>query len=252
MGITREEEPIARHLPLRACPGSFERWVEVDDESELVAAIRAARGEKLVVRVVSPFSDLLPPEGGLGGVAVRLGTGFETIEQCETGELSCGAAVPLAQIGMRIGFEAVRLAGGTVLDAVLEGWLRPWVSKYRQFRGRGFEEAADIQEESKSVVVRVWLVPGAKLVPTRAGTAFAEIGRRGFELRSVLSRSGVTAVRLRDAALAEDDSAIMVNRGEASPKELRLLLTAVADKVKTATGIELVERLVPPGRGGRL
>ena len=60
----REEEPIARHLPLRASPGSFERWREVPDEPALLEALREARATKLPVRVLHPFSDTLPPEGG--------------------------------------------------------------------------------------------------------------------------------------------------------------------------------------------
>lgn len=251
MGTPREEEPIARHLPLRACPGNFERWVEVEDEAELLAAIRAARAEKLGVRVVSPFSDLLPPEGGLGGVALRLGAEFEKII-IEADGLRCGAAVPLAQIGLRKGFEPLRHAGGTVLDAVVEGWLRPWTTRIRRFRGRGFDEVDVADNDAKSIVVQVWLTPRGKVIPMVAGTAFSETGRRGMDLRWVLAKSGVSSVRLRDAALAEDDPAVIVNRGGASPKELRLLLTAVADKVKTVTGLELTERLVPPGRGGRL
>lgn len=251
MGTQREEEPIARHLPLRASPGNFERWVEVDDETELAAAIRAARAEKLGIRVVSPFSDLLPPDGGLGGLAVRLGASFERIV-AETDGLQCGASVPLAQIGLRKGFEQLRNAGGTVLDAIVEGWLRPWATRVRRFRGRGFDEVDDVDDDAKSIIVQVWLTPRGKVVPMVAGTAFAETARRGMDLRWVLAKSGVATVRLRDAALADDDPAVIVNRGGASPKELRLLLTAVADKVKTATGLELTERLVPPGRGGRL
>lgn len=251
MGVQREEEPIARHLPLRASPGNFERWIEVDDEAELAAAVRTSRAEKLGVRVVSPFSDLLPPEGGLGGVALRLGRGFEHIV-VEAAGLVCGASVPLAQIGLQKGFASLQNAGGTVSDGLVEGWLRPWATKFRRFRGRGFDEVDSLDDDAKSIVVQVWLTPSGKLAPIVAGTAFAETGRRGMDLRWVLAKSGVESVRLRDAALAEDDPAVIVNRGGASPKELRLLLTAVADKVKTATGLELTERLVPPGRGGRL
>jgi hypothetical protein len=248
----REEEPIKRHLPLRGCPGAFERWRAVHDEVELLHAVREARAEKMPLRVIPPFSDALPPEGGVGGLALRLAGDFERIIVEEGGELSCGSSVPLALLGLRPGFAPLRSAGGTVGDAVLDGWLTPAVVRIRRLKGRGFEDVASYEPDPRALIVRVWLRPAVRLAPVPAGTAFSAVARRGVTLRSLLARSGVASIRLRDAALAEHDAAVIVNRGEATPKELRLLLRAVAEKVKVASGIELVERLVPPGRGVRL
>jgi len=252
MGLPgREEEPIARHLPLRASTGAFERWCVVDDEPALLAAIRAARAEKVPVRVLHPFADALPPEGGLGGLWLRLGRGFEDCRQAGD-SLDVGAACLLAVLGQEPGFEALARAGGTVGDAVDDGWLRPAVVGLRRFKGRGFEDTAEAEPDPRGLVVRVRLRRGAKLAPVRAGTLFREPGKRGLDLRGLLAKSGVAAVRLHGAALAEDDAAVLVNRGEATPRQIRLLLDAVRDRVQVATGVELVDRLLPPGRGGRL
>ena len=43
------EEPLARHLPLRATTQTCGMWVEVADEAELLAVIRAARAEGVTV-----------------------------------------------------------------------------------------------------------------------------------------------------------------------------------------------------------
>ncbi len=247
----REEEPIARHVPLRACPGAFERWVVVDSEEELVATIRAARAEKLPVRAVLPFADSLPPEGGLGGLFLRLGRDFEDIREVDD-LLDVGAACPLACVGRRRGFEALARAGGAVGDAVDEGWLRPWVAGLRRFKGRGLEDLTELEPDPKALVTRVRLRPGGKLLPVRAGTMFREPGKRGVDLRALLSRAGVSGVRLHGASLADDDPAVLVNRGEASPRQMRLLVEAVRERVHVATGVELEVRLLPPGRGGRL
>jgi hypothetical protein len=248
----REEEPIARHLPLRASPGAFERWAEARDETTLAALIRAARAEKLQVRCVHPFGDALPPEGGVGGLALRLGGDFEAVRVCDDGTVEAGAAALLALIAMKPGFSAWSRAGGTVGDALADGWILPAVIGVRRFRGRGFEDVDGAPDEPRALVVRVRLRPGTSHGGVPAGTAWSETGRRAIGLRAALGKAGVGAVRLHDAALAEDDAAVLVNRGEAKPRELRLLMSAVADKVKIGTGLELVERLVSPGRGGRL
>ncbi len=248
-GLCRELEPIARHLPLRSSPGTFERWVEVANDEALVATLRAARAEKVAVRVVPPFGDALPPEGGLPGIALRLGAGFEGIEKTDSG-WKVGAAVPLAQLAVRAGWHALRFAGGTVGDALLDGWILPAVVSTRRFRGRGFETVEGCPPEPKALPVEVVVNPAVSVKPCRAGTAFTEPGKR-TELRATLRRARLSEVRLYDAALAEDDAAVIVNRGEATPKQLRLLIQAVRERVRIATGLELDERLVAPGRAGR-
>lgn len=247
--VAREEEPVGRHLPLRASAGTFERWVEVPDEASLLATVRAARAERVSIRVVHPFADCLPPEGGCGGLALRLGRDFETVLPVGD-ELDVGAAVPVARLGRYPGFEALRTGGGAVGDAVEEGWLSPLVARCRRLRGRGLVDV-EPSEEQKGLLVRVRLRPGPRVVPVRAGTMFREPGRRGSDLRALLGKAGVSGVRLGDAALADDDPAVLVNRGEATPRQLRLLVQAVAERVKVATGVDLEERLLPPGRGGR-
>ena len=103
-----------------------------------------------------------------------------------------------------------------------------------------------------SLLVSAILKPGVKLAPPRAGTAFREPGKRSPALRELCARCGLRGLRLFGAVFAEDDPAVLVNRGDATPRQLRLLLQAARERVYTATGLTLEERLVPPGRGGRL
>src|SRR5262245_19991835 len=97
----RAEEPIAAHLPLRGS-GTFEFWAEAADEDALAAIVKEARAQKLTLRLVPPFHDALPPDGGVTGLGLRLGAGFEGIEPVPEG-LRVGAAAPLALVGMRRG-----------------------------------------------------------------------------------------------------------------------------------------------------
>lgn len=247
----RAEEPIGRHLPLRACPGTAEWWVEVADEAALILAVRAARAERLTIRPVSPFSDTLPPDGGLTGVVIRLGRGFEGVEATADGVL-VGAAAPLALVGRLPGFEALERAPGTLLEAWEEGWIAPALLRVRRFKGRGVEETTETAPDPKALLVAGVLRPGVRLPVPRAGQAFREPGKRGLELRPLLRRCGLGGLRLFGALLAEDDPAVLVNRGDATPRQLRLVLQAARERVHQTVGLELDERMEAPGRGGRL
>ena len=254
----RDEEPIARHLPLRGGGGAFEVWVEVPDEAALLAVIKAARAEKLAVRPLLPFADALPPEGGLTGVAMRLGVGFEQIREVEGG-VWVGAATPLARVGLRTGYAALAGAPGTLGEAYEDGWIAPALAKIRRFRGRSFEElepAGDpkgLLPDPKSLLVGALLKPGTKLTPPPAGRAFRDHKRRNIPAVPDLLRGlALGGLRLGAAVLAEEDPTVLANRGGATPRQLRLLLQAVRERVHTATGLELEDRLPPPGRGGKL
>jgi hypothetical protein len=249
--VDRWEEPLARHLPLRGTTQAAERWVEVADENALLALVRAARADGRPVRVLPPFCDALPPESGLTGIVVRLGRGFESIEACPEG-VRVGASVPLAQLATRPGYAALRGAPGVVSDAIDEGWLAPMVVRTRRFRGRSVEEVPGAAPfDAKAIVTGAVLAPPAgTLAIPRAGQALLPPKRR--ELGTVLARLGLAGLRLGDAMLAEDDPRVLVNRGTATPRQLRLLLQAVRERIHVATGLEVQERLVPPGRGGKV
>ncbi len=247
----REEEPIARHLPLRA-GGAFELWVEVPDSAALVAVVRAARAEKLTIRPVPPFSDALPPEGGLTGVGLRLGAGFEDIREAEGG-LWVGASVPLARVGLRPGYAVFARAPGTLADAWEEGWVTDAVVRLRRFRGRSVEEVESCAPDPKALLLEALLRPGARVSPPPAGRAFRALKRRNMPPLPELMRGlKLGGLRLGAAVLAEDDPTVLANRGDATPRQLRLLLQAARERIHTATGLELEERMVAPGRGGRL
>ena len=243
----RNEEPIARHLPLRAGE-SFEAWAEAADEAGLVALVRWARAEKMTIRPVPPFAAALPPDGGLTGLGLRLGAHFEQMREDPEG-LWVGASVPLALVGLRRGFESFAGAPGTLSDALEDGWVVPAVVRVRRYKGRGFEEGEPVAD-AKTLPVAALLKPGAKVSPPRAGEAFRPIKKRN--LRDLLRSQGLAGLRLGDAALAEDDPLVLVNRGQATAKQLRLLMQAVRERVHTATGLTVEDRIAPVGRGGRL
>ncbi len=251
--VIRDEEPLARHLPL-GCGGAVEHWCEVGDEASLVALIKLARAERWTVRPIPAFHDSLPPENGLVGLALRLGGEFEHVAAvvAPTAGLWVGAGALLAPIGLWPGFEALRRAPGTLLDAYEEGWIQPALLTVRRFRGRSFEVTDATDADPKALLVSAVLRPNAKLTPPVAGQAWRELRRRGPTTRDLLRKAQLAGLRVHGATLGELDPAVLANRGDATPRHLRALLVAVKDRVHTHTGIQLEERLGQPGRGGRL
>jgi UDP-N-acetylenolpyruvoylglucosamine reductase len=248
--IVRDEEPIAGHLPLRG-EGSFERWIEVSDEATLLATVRELRADKLNIRPIPPFHDALPPLQGLNGVALRLGGEFEEITEHIQG-LRVGASVPLALVGLRRGYQSLKGAPGCLWDAYEEGWLAPMIVKVRRLKGRGFEESPETTPDPKGLLVAAWLRPDVRVQVPRAGAAFMEGRYRGLSMRELLRKVRLSGLRVRGAAFAEDDPAVLVNRGDASPRQLHALMAAVQERVQASTGLSLTQRLTAPGRGGRL
>lgn len=247
----RGEEPLARHLPLR-CGGTVEHWAEVHDEEELVALIKRARSERWTVRPIPAFHDALPPEGGLVGLGLRFGGELEGVEEQADGTLRVGAGAVLAPIGLRDGYQALLSAPGTLWDAYEEGWIQGALIRVRRFRGRNIEEVEEVQADGKSLLVSAILRPNVKLTPPCAGQAFREVRGRGPRLRDLLRKAQLPGLRVHGATLGERDPAVLANRGDATPRHLRTLVSAVRERVHTATGIQLEERLGPAGRGGRL
>lgn len=245
-----EEEPIRRHLPLRG-EGHFERWIEVGDEATLLATIRQLRAEKQTIRPIPPFQDALPPDGSLTGVALRLGGDFEKIEERPEG-LWVGASVLMAQLGLRKAYKSLERAPGSLAEAWEEGWLGPMLARVRRFKGRGFEDTEETTPDPKALLVGALLRPDVRVYPPRAGAVFVDTRQRGVPLRDLLRKVKLSGLRVHGACFAEDDPLVLVNRGDATPRQLRLLVAAVKERVQTATGLVLQERLVAPGRGGRL
>ena len=99
----REREPFARHTPLRV-GGPAEVWALVDDVPSLFRALSAARKSGTRWRLHWPLQDWLVRDGGMRGLVVRPGAGFERVSITDT-EVVLGAATPFAALsGLGEGF----------------------------------------------------------------------------------------------------------------------------------------------------
>ncbi|MCB9780000.1 MAG: hypothetical protein H6742_15655 [Alphaproteobacteria bacterium] len=72
----RRQEDLGGHLPLRV-GGPCDVWAVVEDVEALAATLAAARSGGMTWRLCWPFEELVVRDGGLRGLVVRPGQGFE-------------------------------------------------------------------------------------------------------------------------------------------------------------------------------
>lgn len=68
-------EPLSKHTTLRV-GGPAEYWIEPEDNEDLKKALAAARGAGLRVTLIGWGSNVLPPDEGIKGAVIHLGSAF--------------------------------------------------------------------------------------------------------------------------------------------------------------------------------
>lgn len=255
----RAGEAMARHTPLRV-GGPAEIWASVDDLEALSAVLSASRRHKVPWRICWPLGDWLVRDGGVRGLVVRLGAGFEGV-RVEDGLVWLGAAALWSQLGGRPMTEALdavsRFPGsvGGLLSEGDAGQLGGLVRRIRLLRGRRIEEITLEPGEDLPVI------PGtAVILEVALATEQTHIkGRRKPRLpeppppaalfnatdelpvAAMLARAGVGNARLRSWRLSATGTVIQLGGGTC--KDVLLLASGLADRVQRERGVELKTRL---------
>ncbi len=270
----RVQEPFAAHLPMRS-GGPAELWVEVDDLDAMRQALRTTRAHHYAWSLCWPFEDRLVRDGGLAGVVVRPGLGFETctLLPAEPGlplRLLMGAATPWAA--------AARFADQQGPPAVLASWpgcpggsytrldptaLEGLLCGLTYARGRKVERL-DIAYGATpppltgtavllSVEVPLAFPAGTRAqhdrpVPPPLGTLFEPPD--AFDLTRQLRAAGVVGSRLRAWRMAWSEPGTLVNLGGGDTRSALLLAKGIAEHVKKSRGVEPKLRLPVDGVDG--
>jgi hypothetical protein len=95
----RRGEPLSRHNALRV-GGPADLWCVVDEPATLPAVWAAASKASVPCSIDYPLSDRLIKAGGIGGLVIRPGQGFEQVSVLEGEDgprLELGACAPFAR-----------------------------------------------------------------------------------------------------------------------------------------------------------
>ena len=111
---------VRRGVPGSRCTtfaigGPIAYLVEPADIGSLCSLVSALYREGFLYRVLGAGSNLLIADDGIGGIVIRLGAGFRTIEERDGGYFSIGAASSVMRLARDIsaaGFAGLEFAGG--------------------------------------------------------------------------------------------------------------------------------------------
>ena len=254
--LLRPAEPLALHTPLRV-GGPCEIWVEAADQTALREVLKALRKARLSHKIHWPFEDWLVRDGGLGGVVLRLGLGFDWLRRTPEAVV-LGSATPfaaLAALGEAPPWPALSTWAGTpggLFARSREVALSGWVTRLRWLTGRGVEERLIPQTEEpgplpdSGVLLEIELRPppprrGRRTPPPPAGAALAdpEHPRDFSRLAGLLTRSELPGSRLRAWRWAESAPGVLVHRGGGTTADALIFIQAAKDRVERARGVDV-------------
>jgi len=141
-------EPLSKHTTLKV-GGPAEFWVEPQDEDDLKRVLSAACSYGLRVTVLGAGSNVLPPDEGLRGLVVHLGSPYFRQMRVEADQLIARAGVPntlFIQRAMEEGFGGFEfllgipgnIGGAVAMNAGSHGqWISPFVKHVRTVDGSG-------------------------------------------------------------------------------------------------------------------
>ena len=256
----RRGEPLCRHNALRT-GGPADLWVVVDSPAQFAAVTRAASGCSVPISFDYPLSDRILKAGGLGGLVIRPGQGFEQLGWVEaSAEAKAeGEDGPLLEIGSACPFARAAGLGGTW--AALSQWpgtpgawlggprwaaLSDFIDSIVILRGKTetvlrHEDAGRPPEPGprallKSVRMRAPESLQLHRPPPPTGTLFARPAKLPGSLSAFLRDTGVVGSRLRAWRLEPDGT--VSQQGGGTADDLLLFAKAIKSRLHALHGLD--------------
>lgn len=276
-GAYHAEAPLHRHSWFRV-GGPAEVLYEPADADDL-AAFLAARPRDVPLTVLGLCSNLLVRDGGVRGVAIRLGRGFAGIAvEGETLRAGAGAAdVTVARAAAEAGLAGLEFLrgvpgsiggalrmnagayGGEIADVLIEaealdgeGRLRRATAAELGLSYRHSDAPADWiftaarlrgrGDEPAAIQARMAKITEARdsTQPTRARTGGSTFKNPpGAKAWELIDRAGCRGLRRGAAQVSELHCNFLINLGGASAADLEGLGEEVRRRVREASGVEL-------------
>jgi UDP-N-acetylmuramate dehydrogenase len=129
-GKVRLDEPMAKHTSFKI-GGPAEVWAEPANEAELLACLAAAKQAGAPVTILTGGTNVLVRDGGIPGLVLSLGAGFEDLTIQGT-NVHAGAGINLALLTRKVSLAGLQglawaigipgtLGGGLVMNAGAHG-----------------------------------------------------------------------------------------------------------------------------------
>lgn len=251
----RLHEPLHRHTAWRT-GGTCDAWVVAHDEEAVQTVLSECHAVDWNVTVVGSSSRVLVRDGGLEGVALRLGVGFSDLRFLDDDCVEVGGAVPVpvllsraAAVGLAAPKELYLLPGTFGASALVDDWD---LQSVRLARPSGIKDrpASKVGARTKGVVLRA-TVRLERVEPAVARARFEEALRKAVvppcswfsggrgRVRNVLHRAALDRVRLRQVAIPDVAPEVMVNLGGGTAADMVLLQKSAIERVKRTRGVTL-------------
>lgn len=259
----REREPMSRHTPLRV-GGPADLFAVVRDISALKEVRRMARKDRTRMMLHWPHQDVVVKDGGVRGLVVRPGSGFETLAHPAADLITLGGATPFAALeglgpGWWSGLTSWPGTPGGVFHGGEQEHLTGMVSQVRWLRGRSIE-SHDIAladplptMPDTAVLVDITLRPGllasralGRVGPAPSGLLFSDppVARGGGRSAGeILDDARLTGTRLREWRLAPEAPGRVINLGGGTARDLIMLAKGVSARCEQLLGLPLELRL---------
>ena len=250
--FVRRGEPLSRHNALRT-GGPADLWAVLDAPADFAAVARAASKAGVPISFDYPLSDRLIKAGGLAGLVLRPGQGFETMQllQVEEGPvLELGAATPFARAGGLGGTWAALSAWPGTPGSWLGGprWaqLTDFIESIVVLRGKGevvlrHDEGGPPPEPGPRGLLRAVRLRAPESLhvhkpPVPTGTLFAKPAKLNGSLHHVLRDAGVVGSRLRAWRMEPDGT--VSQQGGGTAEDLLLFARGIKSRLHALHGID--------------
>lgn len=278
IGRVLRNEPMKHHTTFEI-GGPCDWMIIPSSEEEIVRAVQAVRRRELPFLILGNGSNLLVKDGGIRGAVIKIADEFSAIRTegnvvtAQSGALLSEVAEAALNESLA-GFEFASGIPGTVGGAMVMnagaygGEMKDITTSVRIFDG---EKIRDLPAEemgfgyrTSQVLPQQWIVLGASFSLTKgdpndikarmddltlqretkqplewpsAGSTFKR--PEGYFAGKLIDDAGLRGFRYRDAQVSEKHCGFVINRGEASCKEVLTLIESVQKAVFEEHGVKL-------------
>ena len=272
----KTEEPLSEHTSFR-CGGKAACFVRIAEKDELFAVMQILREKDVPFFVLGRGTNVLADDAGFDGVIVQIAEGFDRIAQ-ENDTLRAQAGASMVMLSVRArdaGLSGLEFAcgipgtvggaidmnagayGGEVKGVVKEVTLLFPDGSIRTLSGEemAFGYRTSLLKTTPAIVLEAVFSLQKKdtkeIADTRekqpleypsAGSTFKR--PEGHFAGALIEEAGLRGFSVGDAQVSEKHCGFVINRGQATSKDIKTLIETIQDEVEKKSGIRLEREVI--------